>query len=63
MVPGGALVLFSDGLVERRDESIVDSLERLRGASEQVLGAAALVRLVRDPRSEDDATAVVVRRD
>ncbi|MDO8149908.1 SpoIIE family protein phosphatase [Isoptericola sp. b408] len=60
---GGALVLFSDGLVERRDESIVDSLERLRSATEQTLGAATLVALVRDPGSDDDATAVVVRRD
>ncbi|WP_278235694.1 SpoIIE family protein phosphatase [Isoptericola sp. AK164] len=63
VAPGGSLVLFSDGLVERRDESIVDSLERLRRASEDGPGASALVRLVRDPDSDDDATAVVVRRD
>jgi len=60
--PGGGLVLFSDGLVERREESIVDSLERLRKATGTVTGAAALVAAVRDPASDDDATVVVVRR-
>ncbi|GAA4722758.1 hypothetical protein GCM10023216_10110 [Isoptericola chiayiensis] len=60
--PGGGLVLFSDGLVERREESIVDSLERLRRATGIVTGAAALVAAVRDPASDDDATVVVVRR-
>jgi chemotaxis family two-component system sensor kinase Cph1 len=60
--PGGAVVLFSDGLVERRDESIVDSLERLRVAATQTLDPAGLVARVRAPSSDDDATVVVVRR-
>ncbi|WP_402463658.1 SpoIIE family protein phosphatase [Isoptericola aurantiacus] len=60
---GGAVVLFSDGLVERRDESIVDGLGRLRAAAVETLDPGELVARVRDPDSEDDATVVVVRRD
>ncbi|GAA1979796.1 hypothetical protein GCM10009718_15780 [Isoptericola halotolerans] len=60
---GGALVLYSDGLVERRDESIVDSLERLRATTGQTTRAARLLELVRDPGSDDDATLLVLRRD
>ncbi|ROS75462.1 SpoIIE family protein phosphatase [Cellulomonas sp. PhB143] len=61
--PGGALLLYSDGLVERRDESILESLERLRSAAGRTTEPRALLTLVRDPTSDDDATVVVVRRD
>ncbi|PFG41545.1 PAS domain-containing protein [Isoptericola jiangsuensis] len=63
VAPGGAVVLFSDGLVERRDESIVDSLDRLRVAAARSVDPATLVAQVRAPSSADDATVVVVRRD
>lgn len=60
--PGGALVLYSDGLVERRDESIVDALERLRLAAEETVDPTGLVEAVRDPDSDDDATVLVACR-
>ncbi|MCB7135337.1 SpoIIE family protein phosphatase [Cellulosimicrobium marinum] len=67
--PGGTLVLYSDGLVERRDESVRDGLDRLAAAFADavVAGGAvdvdAIVAAARDPRSADDATLVVVRRE
>lgn len=63
--PGGALVLYSDGLVERRDESIRDGLARLAGACTDgaTLDVDRLVDVTRDPASADDATLLVVRRD
>jgi two-component system, chemotaxis family, sensor kinase Cph1 len=61
--PGGALVLYSDGLVERRGESIRDGLARLAttctGGEIDVDG---IVTAARDPRSADDATLLVLRR-
>ncbi|SDR86286.1 PAS fold-containing protein [Paraoerskovia marina] len=60
--PGGSLVLFSDGLVEHRDESIVEALERLRSAAEHSVDPDRLVATVRDPESDDDATVLVLRR-
>ncbi|MGF0114817.1 SpoIIE family protein phosphatase [Promicromonospora sp. Marseille-Q5078] len=58
----GAFLLYSDGLVERRDESILASVERLRGAAARTAAPEELFRAVRDPDSTDDATVVVVRR-
>ena len=61
---GGALVLFSDGLVERRGESIRAGLARLEQAF--ALGPCTdvdtVVRRTRDEESADDATLLVVRR-
>jgi hypothetical protein len=61
---GGALVLYSDGLVERRGESIRSGLARLERAFVQ--GARTdldtVVRRARDARSADDATLLVARR-
>ncbi|PZR52627.1 hypothetical protein DNL40_10965 [Xylanimonas oleitrophica] len=61
---GGALVLYSDGLVERRGESIRVGLSRLERAFRA--GSAAdvddVVRSTRDPGSADDATLLVLRR-
>jgi chemotaxis family two-component system sensor kinase Cph1 len=63
--PGGAFVLFSDGLIERRDQDLVDGLDRL---------AAAIAELGAEPTadgifpgvlasgSDDDATIVVLAR-
>ncbi|WP_418275336.1 SpoIIE family protein phosphatase [Isoptericola jiangsuensis] len=62
VAPGGAVVLYSDGLVERRDESILDGVERLRAAATGGVDPADLVTRVRDGASDDDATVVVVRR-
>lgn len=62
--PGETLVLYTDGLVERTDESVLDGLARLAAAWAAEPGAPAtrVVTRVRDPRSADDATLVLVRR-
>jgi serine phosphatase RsbU (regulator of sigma subunit) len=61
---GGALVLYSDGLVERRDESIGDGLSRLANAFVDGPATAIddVVKATRDERSADDATLLLVRR-
>jgi serine phosphatase RsbU (regulator of sigma subunit) len=63
-VPRGAtLVAFTDGLVERRRESLDVSLNRMRQAARHVDGSLddSLERLVRDltPDGSDDDIAVV----
>ncbi|WP_336708109.1 SpoIIE family protein phosphatase [Oerskovia sp. USHLN155] len=63
IAPGGALVLYSDGLFERRDESLKVGLRRLAGTfAEHVGDVDAVLRATRDPASEDDATLLVLRR-
>jgi len=62
---GAAMVLFTDGLIERRGESIDDGMERLRRAV-QADGAEAvcrqLTRTMLKDEAEDDTAVVVVRR-
>ena len=64
--PGASLVLYSDGLVERRSEPIDVGLARLVRLSADTVGAERLcLRLIedcRDPDGEDDATVLVLRR-
>lgn len=64
--PGASLVLYSDGLVERRSEAIDVGLARLVRLSADTVGADRLcLRLIedcRDPDGEDDATVLVLRR-
>jgi two-component system, chemotaxis family, sensor kinase Cph1 len=63
VAPGGALVLYTDGLFERRDESLKVGLRRLAGTfAEHVGDVDAVLRATRDPESEDDATLLVLRR-
>jgi serine phosphatase RsbU (regulator of sigma subunit)/GAF domain-containing protein len=63
---GGKLVLYTDGLIERRGEVIDRGLERLTaaavhaGPSEEQCDA--LVEACRDPEALDDATVLVVCR-
>lgn len=62
---GGTMVLFTDGLLERRDESLEASLADLARALAETDPAAdpdAFIARVRDPESIDDATLVVLRR-
>ena len=66
LLPGSTVVLYTDGLVERRDESIDDGLERLREAAEEYaglgpnqLGQALRARLAPDP--DDDVAMLLVR--
>ena len=66
LASGGSLVLYTDGLVERRREVIDRGLERLVAAA-GVLGPPdercdALVAACRDPEALDDATVLVLRR-
>ncbi len=67
--PGGALLFFTDGLVERRTESIDDSLARLLDVLGRVdgPGGAAFCRRVADAclegwRLDDDVCVLLVRR-
>jgi serine phosphatase RsbU (regulator of sigma subunit) len=65
---GEALVLYTDGLVERRGEVIDTSLEALRHAAERVARAdpeafcEALVRLLDAEGGGDDVAVLVARR-
>ncbi len=63
--PGGGVVIFTDGLVEQRGVALPHGLERLRTAfTGPVAGDLdAVIAAVRDPSSDDDATAVVLRRE
>jgi len=66
IAPGDALVLYSDGLVERRTESVTTGLDRLTMLSSGPTDPARLCQRLmdecRDPAGEDDATVLVLRR-
>ncbi len=64
--PGEAIVLYSDGLVERRAESIDVGFDRLTtlasGQGQAPTLCATLMSDCRDPDGEDDATVLVLSR-
>jgi serine phosphatase RsbU (regulator of sigma subunit) len=66
--PGAAVVLFTDGLFERRGEDVDEGLSRIAEVAGSLrLGAlpTALVDMVdvgRDPTRDDDVAALVLRR-
>jgi light-regulated signal transduction histidine kinase (bacteriophytochrome) len=64
--PGASVVLYSDGMVERRTESIDVGLDRLaRLASAPTAPGdlcGLLMRECRDPEGKDDATILVLHR-
>ncbi|WP_225753589.1 PP2C family protein-serine/threonine phosphatase [Actinotalea sp. Marseille-Q4924] len=68
--PGGALVLYTDGLIERRDESLAVGMGRLAGAiagqppggSAEDLVAAVLEACLDDRSREDDVCVIAVVR-
>jgi serine phosphatase RsbU (regulator of sigma subunit) len=66
--PGDGILLYTDGLVERRDEDIdvgiarlVEALAEGRELVEQRLDE--VVDLVRDPTRDDDVAALLLRRE
>ncbi|MGH2591219.1 MAG: ATP-binding SpoIIE family protein phosphatase, partial [Actinomycetota bacterium] len=69
--PGSSLLLYTDGLVERRDESLTDGLERLREAAASIRDvrdpdeaiAAVLHTLLGDERPADDVALLLVQRE
>jgi serine phosphatase RsbU (regulator of sigma subunit)/anti-sigma regulatory factor (Ser/Thr protein kinase) len=69
--PGTSVLLYTDGLVERRDESLEDGLERLRAAAARIVTgsepAEAITELVDDVlgpgRPADDVALMLVQRD
>ena len=71
MPPGTSVLLYTDGLIERRDESLDSGLERLRSTGEQVLHGTALNdeitdllgRVIDGPRPADDVALMLLHRD
>jgi serine phosphatase RsbU (regulator of sigma subunit)/anti-sigma regulatory factor (Ser/Thr protein kinase) len=65
--PGGLLLLYTDGLVERRDEAIDAGLERLRdavrAAHPEVVSREVMQHLVGSDTPLDDIALLVLRRD
>jgi PAS domain S-box-containing protein len=67
--PEATLMLFTDGLVERRDTHIDAGLTRVAEALEDTLGlpaeavADAVLRVLAPPQGYDDDVAIVVYRD
>ncbi|PJI84872.1 GAF domain-containing SpoIIE family protein phosphatase [Luteimicrobium subarcticum] len=61
--PGDTLVLYTDGLVERRDETVLDGVERLRAliaATGDTSPAALVAALAPDDARRDDVAVVTV---
>ncbi|MFS0700364.1 SpoIIE family protein phosphatase [Cellulomonas sp. 179-A 4D5 NHS] len=67
--PGATLVLFTDGLVERRDEGISEGLARLRATLEELAGRGLddlcdqVVARMLPSRPQDDVVVLALRLD
>jgi len=69
--PGTSVLLYTDGLIERRDESLDSGLERLRSTAERVLGGRALNDTITEllesvidgSRPTDDVALMLLQRD
>ena len=66
LVPGTTVALYTDGLIERHDEPIEDSMERLRTAISpahpRIVTADLMHQLVGRTITSDDIALVVIRR-
>jgi serine phosphatase RsbU (regulator of sigma subunit) len=64
--PGGVLLLYTDGLVERRDQPIDEGLERLRTAvpdeAPGVICRSVTKRLLADFPTADDIAMLAIKR-
>jgi serine phosphatase RsbU (regulator of sigma subunit)/anti-sigma regulatory factor (Ser/Thr protein kinase) len=68
---GASLLLYTDGLIERREESLTEGFERLREAAESISDvrdpkeaiATVLHAVVGDDRPADDIALVLVKRE
>jgi serine phosphatase RsbU (regulator of sigma subunit)/anti-sigma regulatory factor (Ser/Thr protein kinase) len=71
MQPGMSILLYTDGLIERRDESLDAGFERLRSSAEGALKAASLndgitellEQMIEGPRPTDDVALMLVHRE
>lgn len=62
--PGSGLLLFTDGLIERRDQSLAAGLERLRQAvGDHGTDLDAVIAAARLNTTTDDSTALLLMRD
>lgn len=62
--PGGGLLLYTDGLLERRTASLAEGMALLQRAVEAVgTDLDRITEAVREPDAEDDATLLVLLRD
>ena len=64
--PGSSLIAYTDGLVERRDESLDQGLERLRSLARDSVGTAhetadAVLGVLTDHESDDDTALLVMQ--
>ena len=71
MPPGTSVLLYTDGLIDRRDESLDSGLERLRSTAELVISGTALNDSINEllesvivgPRPTDDVALLLLHRD
>jgi len=67
LAPGSTVLLYTDGLVERRTESLTDGMDRLLGVAatrrDDTAGAlvGAVVRALHDPAHVDDVCVLAAR--
>ena len=67
MTAGSTLVLYTDGLIERRDENIDISFERLRATASMSTDGVTMKRFCHDlvqrvvPSGMDDVAVIAIR--